>query len=96
MSLLIFNVTCFSDNRLVIHSTMRDRDNYDCDPAMWMAPGTELIMTSKVADVSIEIDDVYTSFSLHARFKVFRENGSNRLEIREVTKYLGACFYINE
>ena len=89
MSLLIFNVTCFADNRLEVHSRMQHRDSYDCDPALWMAPGVELIMTSNFANVSIEIYDANTAFRLQARFKIVPDDTMFGLEIRKVTKHLG-------
>ena len=89
MSLLVFNVTCFSDNRLVVHSRLPVRRVYDCDPATWMAPGVELTMRSNLAAVSITIDDVDRTFGLHARFKTVSDNESKKLEIRRVSEYLG-------
>ena len=91
VSLLIFNVTCFSPNRLLVHSRMRVRRSFDCDPALWMVPGMELVMTSNLADVSIVIDDVHAAFSLLARFKTLSEikSKNKKLEIRWVTKYVG-------
>ena len=95
MSLLVFNATCFSANRLVVHSTMLDRNRYDCDPARWMAPGTELVMKSNMADVSIDIKDVQTAFSLRARFRSLPENKSKKLELRKVTEHLGMYILVH-
>ena len=89
ISMLIFNVTCLTANRLVIHSRMWNRHSFDCDPMSWLAPGTELTMTSNMANVSIEINGASTPFTLHALFKIFPSRGHNRMEIRHVTKYLG-------
>ena len=93
MSLLVFNVTCSSANRLVVHSPMLDRDGYDCDPALWMAPGTELVMKSNSANISIDIRDVRTAFNLRARFRILPENKLKKLEIRKVTEYFGAYVF---
>ena len=93
MSMLIFNVTCFTDNQLVVHSSMRRRYSYDCDPTAWVAPGVELVMTSKVANVSIDISDVDTPFSLHARFKMVADSERHALESRMVTPYLGTSMF---
>ena len=89
MSMLIFNVTCFTDNQLVVHSSMRRRHSYDCDPTAWVAPGVELVMTSKVANVSIDISDVDTPFSLQALFKTIPDSEGPFLEIRMVNQNLG-------
>ena len=89
MSLLIFNVTCFTSNQLVVYSPMPNRDSYNCDPTAWVAPGLEMVMTSNVANVSIEINDVHTPFSLRAQLKTIPERSGRKLEIRHVTKYLG-------
>ena len=96
ISMLIFNVTCLTANRLVIHSRMWNRHSFDCDPMSWLAPGTELTMTSNLANVSIEINDASTPFSLHALFKIFPSRGHNRMEIRHVTEYFGTSvtFYL--
>ena len=89
MSLLIFNVTCFTDNQMIVHSDMRDRQSYDCDPLVWMAPAVGLIMTSDVAVVRIEIGAVQSAFVLHARFKIIDDDGAPRLQLWRVTSCLG-------
>ena len=89
ISMLIFNVTCLTANRLVVHSRMWNRHSFDCDPLSWLAPATELTMTSNLANVSIEIHNASMSFSLHAVFKVFPSRGRYKMEIRHVTKRLG-------
>ena len=89
MSLLIFNMTCSKDNRLVVHSKMNYRLSYDCDPLAWLAPGLELCMNTFLASVSIEIKDVHAPFRLHAQFKTLPMRWKYRLEIRNVTHFLG-------
>ena len=89
MSLLIFNVTCFSDNELVVHSRLKTRNSYDCDPTEWIAPGVELLLTTDWAAVSLQIRDVHSAFRLFARFKIVPENKSKKLEIRKVSPNLG-------
>ena len=91
MSLLIFNMTCFTANMLVVHSPMSSGHRYDCDPAAWMAPGAELVMTSNWASVNIEINGVDAPFRLHAQLKLVAERLRERLETRKVTEYLGSC-----
>ena len=93
MSMLIFKATCFTDNRLLVHSSLRGRYSYQCDPALWMAPGVELVMMSKLSNVSIEIKELGTPFSLHARFKMVLDIKSRNQEVRKVTKYLGKYTY---
>ena len=88
MSLLIFNMTSVPDNKVVVHSPMRNRQDYEYDPLAWMSPGVELAMTSNCADVGIQINDVHKPYSLHAQFKTVQKTGQ-KLEIREVTRYLG-------
>ena len=88
MSLLIFNLTSVPDNKMVVHSPMRDRQDYDYDPLSWMSPGVELAMTSNYADVSVQINDVHAPYSLHAQFKTVPKR-KGILEIREVTNNLG-------
>ena len=91
MSLLIFHVTCSADNRLVVHSQLKYRDNYKCDPTAWVAPGVELVMTSRVANVSIEINDVSKPFDLYAKFTGLPRTRST-VQVRRVTQHLGmAC-----
>ena len=92
VSLLIFNMTCFTHNRLTVHSTMRNLDDYDCDPMAWLAPGVELTTTSNSANVSIEINDVNAPFSLHAQYKIVLERREDQLDIRNVTQYMGMAF----
>ena len=94
MSLLIFNVTCSTPNRLVVHSQMWNRHSFDCDPTAWSAPGMELTMTSDLVNISIEINDASTPFSLHALFKVFESRGLDKMEVRHVTDYLGTSIFI--
>ena len=89
MSLLIFNVTCFTNNQFGVHSKMTNRDIFDCDPAAWVAPGFELAMNSSWTNLSIEMKDVNTPFSLHAQLKTVQQRRGNRLEMREVTDNLG-------
>ena len=89
MSLLVFNMTCSMNNKLVLMGDEQDTSSLDCDPFAWLAPGQEIAMTSKDANVSIEISDVGTPFSVHAQFKTVAERKSNSLEIRRVTQYLG-------
>ena len=89
MSLLIFNVTCFTNNQFGVHSKMRNRHTFDCDPAAWVAPGFELAMASNWAKLSIEMKDVNKPFSLHAQLKIVQQRWGNRLEMREVTDNLG-------
>ena len=89
MSMLIFNATCSTANRLVVHSPMWNRHSFDCDPTAWVAPGVELTMTSDLANVSIEINNPSMSYSLHALFKVFESRGQDKMEVRHVTDYLG-------
>ena len=88
MSLLILNMTSVSDNKLVVHSRMRNRKKYKYDPLGWLAPGVELVMTSNYADVSIQINDVHTPYGLQAQLKAIPKAG-DKLEIREVTDNLG-------
>ena len=87
--MLIFNVTCSTANRLVVHSRMWNRHSFDCDPMALVAPGVELTMTTNLANVSIEINDALTPFSLHALFKIFSSRGPERMEVRHVTDHLG-------
>ena len=89
MSLLIQHGTCFTDNHLVVHSRTWKDYSYDCDPTAWVAPGVELIMTSNVANVSIEVNDVDVLFSLQAQFKMVPPRHGALLEIRHVTRDLG-------
>ena len=90
MSLLIFNMTCSPENRLVVHSRMlRWRQSYECSPFVWAAPGLELVMTTNMADVSVVISDVDSPFRLHAQLKVVPERPREKLEIRRVTQDLG-------
>ena len=93
MSMLIFNVTCLADNQLVVHSPMWNRHSFDCDPTIWVAPGMELTMTSDLANISIEINDPNSPFSLHALFKTFQQREPQKMEIRQVTRYLGMLFF---
>ena len=88
MSLLIFNLTSAANNKMVVHSPMRDRQDYDYDPLGWMSPGVELAMTSNYADVSVQINDVHAPYSFYAQFKTVPKR-EGQLEIREVTDYLG-------
>ena len=94
MSLLIFKVACFTKNQLVVHSRMRNRDRFVCDPTGWVAPGIELAMTSNVASVSIEINDTDVSFNLQAQFKTIPERSTYKLERRNVSQYLGTFFLL--
>ena len=89
MSMLIFNATCSTANRLVVHSPMWNRHSFDCDPTAWVAPGVEMTMTSYLANVSIEINNASMPYSLHALFKVFESRGKDMMEVRHVTDYLG-------
>ena len=89
ISMFIFNMTCSTANRFVVHSRMWNRDSFHCDPRAWLAPGWELTMTSNLANISIEINDASTPFSLHAVFKTFSSRGPKRMEVRHVTDYLG-------
>ena len=90
MSILVLRGTCFTDNRLVVHSKAWNGLSYDCDPTAWVAPGVELTMKSKVANVSIEINDVRTLFRLHIHFKeIPQRRHGDLLEKRGVTRYLG-------
>ena len=89
VSLLIFNTTFSSGNQLVVHSQITARHGYDYDPTSWVAPGLERVMTSNVANVSIEINDVNADFSLRAQFRVVGKRELRRLEIRQVTACLG-------
>ena len=90
MSILVLHGTCFTDNRLVVHSQAWNGQSYDCDPTAWVAPGVELTMKSKVANVSIEINDVSTLFRLKVHFKeVPRRHRGDLLDRRDVTRYLG-------
>ena len=85
-SILILHRTCFADNRLVVHSRARNDHTYDCDSTAWVAPGVELTMLSAVANVSIEINDVSTPFSLQVQFKVVpQRHYGKRLLRRDVT-----------
>ena len=89
MSLLIFNVTCFTNNQFVVHSKMRNRHTIDCDPTAWMAPGFEVAMDSNWTNLSIDVKDKDAPFSLHAQLKIVQERRGNRLEMRKVTDNLG-------
>ena len=90
MSILVLNATCFTDNRLVVHSQSWNGQSYDCDPTAWVAPGVELSMPSAVANVSIEINDASTPFGLQVQFKVVpQRHWGDGLERRDVTRYLG-------
>ena len=89
MSLLIFNMTCFTDNKLVVHSQMRNRGTLDCDPTAWVAPGQELVMTSNFVNISIEVNNVHAPFNLHAQFKAFPVTRKKLLDTRRVNQYLG-------
>ena len=89
MSLLIFNVTCFTNNQFGVHSKMMNRDTFDCDPTAWVAPGFELAMPSNWTNLSIDMTDVDTPFSLHAQLKIVQQRRGNRLEMRKVTDNLG-------
>ena len=89
LSMFIFNVTCTAPNQFVVHSRMWNRYSFDCDPMAWVAPGVELTMTSRLANISIEINDASTPFSLHALFKIFSSRGPGRMEVRHVTDHLG-------
>ena len=93
MSLLIFHVTCFTDNRISLLSPLRHGHVYKCDPTAWVAPGFELLMRSNVVQLHIEISDVNTSFSLHAQFKTVPARSQYKLEVRKVTQRLGACAF---
>ena len=94
ISMLIFNVTCSTASRLVVHSRMWNRDSFDCDPRAWLAPGWELTMKSNLANISIEIDNASMPFSLHAVFKTFSSRGPKRMEVRHVTSYLGKSLFL--
>ena len=90
MSILVLNRTCFTDNRLVVHSDAWNGVTYDCDPTAWVAPGVELTMESEIASVSIEINNVSTLFILQVQFKeVPRRYHGDLLDRRDVTRYLG-------
>ena len=90
MSILVLHGTCFTDNRLVVHSQEQNGYSYDCDPTAWVAPGVELTMKSKVANLSIEINEVSTMFRLQVHFKeVPRIHRDDLLDRRYVTRYLG-------
>ena len=89
MSLLIFNVSCFTDNRLEVISAVKDRKSFDCDPTAWVAPGVELAMTIPQGVLDIQLNDVNTPFSLNAQFRMVRKEGRSNLEVRWVTPSLG-------
>ena len=89
MSLLVFNMTCSTSNKFVLISDEQDTGSLDCDPFAWLAPGQEIAMMSIDVNVSIEISDVGTPFSVHAQFKTVAERQNNTLEKRNVTQYLG-------
>ena len=98
LSILILNGTCFTDNRLVVHSPTWNYLSYDCDPTAWVAPGVELTMMSNVANISIEINDVTTSFDLKVQFKMVPQRRRELLQIRHVTRRIGVfgfscCLY---
>ena len=95
MSLLILHDTCLPDNRLVVHSRTWNGLGYDCDPTAWVAPGVELIMTSNVANVSIEINDVGMSCSLQVQFKLVQDRRRQLLARRYVTRYLGVLVFVD-
>ena len=95
LSLLIFNMSCVKNNVLVVHSQMKNRHSYDCQPSAWVAPGTELAMTSNFANVSIEISDVNTPVRLHAQFKIVPDRQRYSLETRKVTQYLGTSHLLS-
>ena len=96
MSLLVFNVSCLKNNSLVVHSQIRNRHSYNCDPSAWVAPGTELLMTSHSANVSIEVRDLTeTPFVLHAKFQIVPDRIPYRLEARKVTPYLGMSQWLS-
>ena len=89
MSLLIFNVTCFTNNSLFVNSAVEYPADYDCDPMDWVAPGLQLLMKSNDAYVTIAINEVNRPFSLHAQFKTVFTRPKNILQRRDVTRYLG-------
>ena len=90
MSILVLHGTCFTDNQVVVHSQAWNGFSYDCDPTACVAPGVELTMKSKVANVSIEINDVSTMFNLKVHIKeVPRIHHGDLLQRRDVTIYLG-------
>ena len=90
MSLLIFNVMCFSDNQIAVHGQTDKRNSYDdCDPLAWLAPGVEMVMTSNTVGVSIKINDISAHFRLYAQFQTVPERRPEKLEIRYVTRPLG-------
>ena len=94
ISLLIFNVTCFTNNQFGVHSKMKNRVSFNCDPTAWVAPGFELAMTSNWANLSIDMKDEDTPFSLHAQLKIVQHRRGNRLEMRKVTDNLGTPLYV--
>ena len=89
MSMLIVNVTCFTDNRLVVVSGLRGSGKYNCDPTAWLAPGIELVTATMMASVDIQINNVNTPFSIEVQFQMVPHKWRRKLELRWVTRYLG-------
>ena len=82
MSLLVLRGTCFTDNRLTVHSRTWNGLGYDCDPTAWVAPGVELVLTSNFANVSVEVNDVGMPCSWLVQFKLVPERSGQLLAMR--------------